>query len=252
MRDNRICPTCKGRLPTWNQRSAVRTRQTLNEPSHTVDKTESYIQEILDTNMDGDSHRYTNVSDGHHCPASGEGEVKPLGGDNIGVVENEPQKNERGGVSTKMGEGDGHVLPGMIIIRNDHHCEGNQPNDSRGASMLNPNRTPEKSEPSGRNATESSPEIKSAFCQCAKQFQTDDCVDRNQRLLPDTANPLHIIDGESNRYFIGIIDVFTQFKLKKKMEYLYKCLRYPTQSFSTVGPEHYAERFRDFCSAKTE
>ncbi|XP_063000581.1 phosphatidylinositol 4-phosphate 5-kinase-like protein 1 [Elgaria multicarinata webbii] len=64
----------------------------------------------------------------------------------------------------------------------------------------------------------------------------------NRRLLPSCRNPLHVIDGPDYRYFIGIIDLFTVYSFRKKMEHLWKSIRYRGQNFSTVGPACYARR----------
>ncbi|XP_030643368.1 phosphatidylinositol 4-phosphate 5-kinase-like protein 1 [Chanos chanos] len=65
---------------------------------------------------------------------------------------------------------------------------------------------------------------------------------QNRRLLPNFKNPLHVIDGPEHRYFVGIIDIFTVYGFKKKLEHLWKRLRYPGQSFSTVSPPAYCLR----------
>ncbi|XP_069025096.1 phosphatidylinositol 4-phosphate 5-kinase-like protein 1 [Embiotoca jacksoni] len=65
---------------------------------------------------------------------------------------------------------------------------------------------------------------------------------QNRRLLPNLKNPLHIVDGPEQRYFIGIIDIFTVYSLKKRLEYLWKRLRHPGRSFSTVSPQTYCLR----------
>ncbi|XP_048874790.1 phosphatidylinositol 4-phosphate 5-kinase-like protein 1 isoform X1 [Brienomyrus brachyistius] len=65
---------------------------------------------------------------------------------------------------------------------------------------------------------------------------------QNRRLLPSTKNPLHVIDGRELRYFVGIIDIFTVYGFRKKLEHLWKRFRYPGQSFSTISPPAYAQR----------
>ncbi|KAJ8285748.1 hypothetical protein GJAV_G00030490 [Gymnothorax javanicus] len=65
---------------------------------------------------------------------------------------------------------------------------------------------------------------------------------QNRRLLPNFKNPLHVIDGPELRYFVGIIDIFTVYGFKKKLEHLWKSLRYRGQAFSTVSPPVYARR----------
>ncbi|KAL0193380.1 hypothetical protein M9458_011676, partial [Cirrhinus mrigala] len=56
---------------------------------------------------------------------------------------------------------------------------------------------------------------------------------QNRRLLPNFKNPLHVIDGPEQRYFIGIIDIFTVYGFKKRLEHWWKRLRHPRQTFST-------------------
>ncbi|XP_076019636.1 phosphatidylinositol 4-phosphate 5-kinase-like protein 1 [Genypterus blacodes] len=65
---------------------------------------------------------------------------------------------------------------------------------------------------------------------------------QNQRLLPKSKNPLHIIDGPEQRYFVGIIDIFTVYSFRKRLEHLWKRLRYPRRTFSTVSPQNYCVR----------
>ncbi|KAK3509020.1 hypothetical protein QTP70_018524, partial [Hemibagrus guttatus] len=65
---------------------------------------------------------------------------------------------------------------------------------------------------------------------------------QNRRLLPNFKNPIHVIDGPEQRYFIGIIDIFTVYGFKKKLEHLWKSLRHPGQRFSTVSPPAYCLR----------
>lgn len=70
-----------------------------------------------------------------------------------------------------------------------------------------------------------------------QDFQT-----QNRRLLPNFKNPLHVIDGPEQRYFVGIIDIFTVYGFKKRLEHLWKRLRHPGQTFSTVSPSTYCVR----------
>ncbi|XP_074547030.1 phosphatidylinositol 4-phosphate 5-kinase-like protein 1 [Halichoeres trimaculatus] len=65
---------------------------------------------------------------------------------------------------------------------------------------------------------------------------------QNRRLLPNLKNPLHVIDGPEQRYFIGIIDIFTVYSFKKRLEHFWKRLRHPGRSFSTVSPQTYCHR----------
>ncbi|XP_061071911.1 phosphatidylinositol 4-phosphate 5-kinase-like protein 1 [Conger conger] len=65
---------------------------------------------------------------------------------------------------------------------------------------------------------------------------------QNRRLLGSFRNPLHVIDGPEERYFLGIVDVFTVYGLRKRLERLWKRLRHPRRSVSTVSPPAYARR----------
>ncbi|XP_026866120.2 phosphatidylinositol 4-phosphate 5-kinase-like protein 1 [Electrophorus electricus] len=65
---------------------------------------------------------------------------------------------------------------------------------------------------------------------------------QNRRLLPNFKNPLHVIDGPEQRYFVGIIDIFTVYGLKKRLEHLWKRLWHRGQTFSTVSPPLYCQR----------
>ncbi|XP_051836024.1 phosphatidylinositol 4-phosphate 5-kinase-like protein 1 isoform X1 [Antechinus flavipes] len=73
----------------------------------------------------------------------------------------------------------------------------------------------------------------------------------NCRLLPDAHNALHTLDGPEHRYFIGIIDFFTVYNLRKRIEFLWKSLLHPTRTFSTVNPAHYASRLCRWVDAHT-
>ncbi|NWI11290.1 PI5L1 protein, partial [Crypturellus soui] len=67
-------------------------------------------------------------------------------------------------------------------------------------------------------------------------------VAQHRRLLPASRNPLHVLDGPQLRYFVGIIDLFTVYNWRKRLEHLWKSIRYPGQAFSTVCPAEYARR----------
>ncbi|KAA0714442.1 Phosphatidylinositol 4-phosphate 5-kinase-like protein 1 [Triplophysa tibetana] len=75
---------------------------------------------------------------------------------------------------------------------------------------------------------------------------------QNRRLLPDFRNPLHVIDGPHSRYFVGIIDIFTEYGLKKKLENLWKRMKYPRRAFSTVSPSAYSLRFVQWVEKHTK
>ncbi|XP_056444215.1 phosphatidylinositol 4-phosphate 5-kinase-like protein 1 isoform X1 [Gadus chalcogrammus] len=76
--------------------------------------------------------------------------------------------------------------------------------------------------------------------------EMDEYLAHNRRLLPNFKNPLHVIDGPEQRYFVGIIDIFTVYGLRKRLEHWWKRLRYPGRSFSTVSPPAYRARLCDW------
>ncbi|XP_006640846.3 phosphatidylinositol 4-phosphate 5-kinase-like protein 1 isoform X1 [Lepisosteus oculatus] len=75
---------------------------------------------------------------------------------------------------------------------------------------------------------------------------------QNRRLLPNFRNPLHVIDGPELRYFVGIIDIFTVYGFRKRLEHLWKRLRYPGQAFSTVSPPAYSSRLCQWVQAHAQ
>nr|XP_046241647.1 phosphatidylinositol 4-phosphate 5-kinase-like protein 1 isoform X2 [Scatophagus argus] len=72
------------------------------------------------------------------------------------------------------------------------------------------------------------------------------------RLLPNCKNAIHVIDGPDSRYFVGIIDIFTVYGWKKRLENLWKSLRYPGRAFSTVRPTKYSPRFCQWIQDHTQ
>ncbi|KAL2092019.1 hypothetical protein ACEWY4_011817 [Coilia grayii] len=80
-----------------------------------------------------------------------------------------------------------------------------------------------------------------------KEFQV-----QNRRLLPEFKNPVHVIDGPELRYFVGVVDIFTVYGLKKRLENLWKRIRYPRRAFSTVSPPAYAHRFSQWVQSHTK
>ncbi|XP_033974363.1 phosphatidylinositol 4-phosphate 5-kinase-like protein 1 [Trematomus bernacchii] len=67
--------------------------------------------------------------------------------------------------------------------------------------------------------------------------------EHHRRLLPNCKNSNQVIDGPEQRYFVGIIDIFTVYGWKKRLENMWKSLRYPGRAFSTVSPANYSRRF---------
>ncbi|XP_041825491.1 phosphatidylinositol 4-phosphate 5-kinase-like protein 1 isoform X2 [Melanotaenia boesemani] len=89
------------------------------------------------------------------------------------------------------------------------------------------------------SSSQACPEHAGSGCEMA---ELPDFKAQNRRLLPNLKNPLHIIDGPEQRYFIGIIDIFTVYSFKKRLEHMWKRLRHPRRSFSTVSPQTYCVR----------
>lgn len=75
---------------------------------------------------------------------------------------------------------------------------------------------------------------------------------QHRRLLPDFKNPVHVLDGQEIRYFVGIIDIFTVYNWKKKLEHFYKVIRFPGRAFSTVSPADYSLRFCQWVRRRTQ
>ncbi|XP_071371423.1 phosphatidylinositol 4-phosphate 5-kinase-like protein 1 isoform X1 [Centroberyx affinis] len=74
----------------------------------------------------------------------------------------------------------------------------------------------------------------------------------HRRLLPNFKNAVHVIDGPDRRYFVGIIDIFTVYGWKKRLENLWKRLRFPGRAFSTVSPPNYSHRFCQWVDKHTQ
>lgn len=74
----------------------------------------------------------------------------------------------------------------------------------------------------------------------------------NLRLLPNCRNPLHVIDGDEYRYYVGIIDFFTQYECWQRMARVLKTMKNCTSNHSTVPPDMYADRFLKFISDRTK
>ena len=75
-------------------------------------------------------------------------------------------------------------------------------------------------------------------------------VKGRRRLLPDTPNPLHIVDGPEFRYFLGVVDFLTRWTLRQKMARLWKVVKYGCGEHSTMPPPYYSQRFLTFISAR--
>ena len=73
----------------------------------------------------------------------------------------------------------------------------------------------------------------------------------NRRLLLNCDNNLHIVDGVSHRYYIGIIDFFTLFQCRQHVGKFFKDIRTCCGNHSTEPPDVYAKRFYQFIMDKT-
>ena len=49
-------------------------------------------------------------------------------------------------------------------------------------------------------------------------------------------------------YYMGVIDIFTQYNARKKFEHVYRSLAQDRLTVSCVPPRYYADRFYDFLS----
>jgi len=73
---------------------------------------------------------------------------------------------------------------------------------------------------------------------------------------PECEVPLHQRDmggllssDKKSLYFFGIIDILTRYDSRKKMEHLFKAIRYDGRGVSCCPPGFYAERFNAFMSS---
>ncbi|KAM8886618.1 phosphatidylinositol 4-phosphate 5-kinase-like protein 1 isoform 2-T2 [Spinachia spinachia] len=76
-----------------------------------------------------------------------------------------------------------------------------------------------------------------------RDSELQEFLEHHRRLLPNCRNAIHVVDGPEHRYFVGIIDIFTVYGWKKRLENAWKCVRYPGRVFSTVRPSKYSHRF---------
>lgn len=86
-------------------------------------------------------------------------------------------------------------------------------------------------------------EIKSHTGENRTDEELQEFHEHHGRLVPNCKNAVHVIDGPERRYFVGIIDIFTVYNWRKKLEHLWKSIRYPGRVFSTVSPTKYSHRF---------
>ena len=83
------------------------------------------------------------------------------------------------------------------------------------------------------------------------QLILDESEVQNRRLLPDTKNPLHIIDGPEYRYYLGIIDFLTLYECRQRMGRVIKSVKFCCGDHSTIPPVPYGQRFLDFIEEHT-
>ncbi|XP_033732639.1 phosphatidylinositol 4-phosphate 5-kinase-like protein 1 [Pecten maximus] len=85
-----------------------------------------------------------------------------------------------------------------------------------------------------------------------QSMESDKYQPSNLRLLPNCRNPLHVIDGEDYRYYVGVIDFFTQYECRQRIARVLKTLKNLTSDHSTVPPDIYADRFLKFITDRTK
>uniref|UniRef100_S4R4C3 PIPK domain-containing protein n=1 Tax=Petromyzon marinus TaxID=7757 RepID=S4R4C3_PETMA len=85
-----------------------------------------------------------------------------------------------------------------------------------------------------------------------KSVSVETFARQNRRLLPACRNALHVLDGPCTRYYVGIIDIFTVFSVRKRLEAAWKSVRHCGTSFSTVSPDHYAARLGAWARSHAE
>ena len=64
----------------------------------------------------------------------------------------------------------------------------------------------------------------------------------HKKFYEKTEGGLLSID-KSKIYFLGIIDIFTEYNTKKAMEHVYKSVMQNSETISCVPPRQYADRF---------
>ncbi|XP_061427655.1 phosphatidylinositol 4-phosphate 5-kinase-like protein 1 isoform X1 [Lethenteron reissneri] len=85
-----------------------------------------------------------------------------------------------------------------------------------------------------------------------KSVSVETFARQNRRLLPACRNALHVLDGPCTRYYVGIIDIFTVFSVRKRLEAAWKSVRHCGTTFSTVSPDHYAARLSAWARSHVE
>lgn len=57
----------------------------------------------------------------------------------------------------------------------------------------------------------------------------------NRRLLPDVSNAVHVLDGPSNRYYLGFVDIFTTYGFRQKLGHLLKSIKHCGNDHSSAN-----------------
>ena len=57
---------------------------------------------------------------------------------------------------------------------------------------------------------------------------------------------VHILESGHQRYYIGIIDIFTQYDTRQKIGRVCKTLKFCSSNHSSLPPRKYAKRFLEF------
>lgn len=88
-----------------------------------------------------------------------------------------------------------------------------------------------------------------SFHSSARKTYTNSDELREQIVLKDGG-----ILSEKNQeiYYIGIIDILTEFNVKKNLEYFYKMVRYCSKDMSCVPPALYQSRFMHYIRTKLQ
>ena len=69
--------------------------------------------------------------------------------------------------------------------------------------------------------------------------------EQRKKFYEQNLGGLKSIDS-SKVYFMGIIDIFTGYNAKKKVEHFLKSIKYDSETISCVPPDQYAKRFSEF------
>ena len=68
----------------------------------------------------------------------------------------------------------------------------------------------------------------------------------NRRLLPDSPNGVHIIDGPTHRYYVGIVDILDTDSPRRQLQGWLRSLLSCSENNLGATADKYAIRFHDF------